>query len=165
MGLAIALALLLLACAEVVEEPGESTGTTPAGTSVAEDGSSTDVESYLRDTSESEPVPEELVGTWVYSHEECEPEGEPSGQELDLRITFAANRTYSTALDGKDAVATALGDTQLPGKGTYTFEDGDYPRITLDNWLNFNVEGETLQNWSEGDAVYLCGAVFVREGR
>ena len=52
----------------------------------------------------------------------------------------------------------------FPFSGSYRYKGGDDPRITLDNWLNFVVVGDTLQNWSEGDAVYQCGRVFVREG-
>ena len=33
-----------------------------------------------------------------------------------------------------------------------------------DTQLNFDTVDGTLQNWSEGDAVYLCGNVFEREG-
>ena len=110
------------------------------------------------DTSKSDPVPENLIGTWVYSHDECDEElladmgeGEVEKRDIRAQISFAEDRTYWMDIEG------------FPFSGSYRFAGGDHPRITLDTWLNFNVEGETLQNWSEGDAVYLCGRVFVRE--
>jgi len=103
------------------------------------------------DTGRSDPVPENLIGDWKYSHDECEEEaGPPENREIRASIAFEANRTYAMDVEG------------FPFSGSYRYEGGDHPRITLDNWLNFAVIGETLQNWSEGDAVYQCGRVFVR---
>jgi len=98
--------------------------------------------------------PERLLGNWVYSHEECEPDSEfsPNTRKIDASISFDAGGTYAMGIEG------------FPITGTYRYDGGDSPRITLDgSLLNFDPVGDTLQNWSEGDAVYQCGRVFVRE--
>jgi len=103
-----------------------------------------------------DPVPDKLLGNWVYSHEECEPDSEfsPNTSKIDASISFDAEGTYATDIEG------------FPITGTYRYDGGDSPRITLDSsLLNFDPVGDTLQNWSEGDAVYQCGRVFVREGQ
>lgn len=149
-GLAFVPGLLALGCSQ------------PSGTQVEAEAAETtlgktlpphDVGLPKADTRHSEPVPKRLLGTWVYSHEECEPGSQMAPDKRDARasINFYADRNYGMKVEGFDV------------EGTYRYQGGDYPRITLDNLLNFNVEGETLQNWSEGDAVYLCGRVFVRE--
>ncbi len=102
----------------------------------------------------SDPVPAKLLGLWVYSHEECEPDSEfsPNAARIDAEISFEPDGTYSMAVEG------------FPLTGTYRYESGESPRIQLGgSMLNFAVEGDTLQNWSEGDAVYQCGRVFIRK--
>jgi hypothetical protein len=102
----------------------------------------------------SDPLPAKLLGLWVYSHEECEPGSEfsPNKARIDAEISFEPDGTYYMGVEG------------FPFTGTYRYEGGQSPRIQLDgNLLNFAVEGDTLQNWSEGDAVYQCGRVFVRK--
>lgn len=102
----------------------------------------------------SNPMPAKLLGRWIYSHEECEPDSElsPSKARIDAEISFEPDGTYTMVVAG------------FPFTGTYRYESGEYPRIQLGgSMLNFAVEGDTLQNWSEGDAVYQCGRVFVRE--
>lgn len=102
----------------------------------------------------SDPVPQRLLGAWVYSHEICDPDAEdgPNARPIRASIRFSDAGTYSMDVEG------------FPQSGTYRYEGGASPRIQLDgSLLNFNVEGDTLQNWSEGDAPYLCGKVFVRE--
>jgi len=103
----------------------------------------------------SDPVPAKLLGRWVYSHEECEPDSELSSSKvrIDAEISLEPDGTYYMGVEG------------FPFTGTYRYEGGESPRIRLGgSLLNFAVEGDTLQNWSEGDAVYQCGRVFVREG-
>lgn len=165
-GLALLPGLLLASCSQGEEEPGTGNGEgTAKPVEVAEDGSAAKVADHLMDTSDSDPVPPELLGTWIYEGDECEPDVEdhPDPVAIDARITFNADRTYRSEVGGEVSVKDWRGEGMLPASGTYRFEDGDYPRITLDTRLNFNLEGDTLQNWSEGDAVYLCGAIFVRE--
>lgn len=105
----------------------------------------------------SDPVPEKLLGNWVYSHEECEPDSEfsPKPRKIEASISFEPDGIYYMDVEG------------FPFTGTYrfdSFQGGKDQRFQLHgNLLNFNVAGDTLQNWSEGDAVYQCGRVFVRE--
>lgn len=106
-------------------------------------------------TRPSDPVPERLLGRWTYVRDECEPDGEvtPEQRRISAEISFDQGGTYFMVVEG------------FPFTGTYSYEGGESPRIQLDgSLLNFAVEGDTLQNWSEGDAVYQCGRVFVREG-
>lgn len=106
-------------------------------------------------TRPSDPVPEKLLGRWIYVRDECEPDAEetPAPHRADAELSLEAAGTYFMVVEG------------FPFTGTYRYEGGESPRIQLDgSLLNFAVEGETLQNWSEGDAVYQCGRIFVREG-
>ena len=107
------------------------------------------------DAQQTEAVPERLLGTSVYSHEECEPDSEmtPDRRKIVASISFAAGRTYMLDVEG------------FHFEGSYRYAGGENARFTLDNAVNFNVEGDTLQNWCEGDAVYQCGRVFVRGGQ
>lgn len=107
----------------------------------------------------SDPVPEKLLGDWVYSHDECEPDSElrPNTRKIEASISFEPDGIYYMDVEG------------FAFTGTYRFDSyqgGKDQRFQLHgNLLNFAVEGDTLQNWSEGDAVYQCGRVFVRVGR
>lgn len=102
----------------------------------------------------SDPVPEALLGHWAYSHEECEPDSEfsPNPRKIEASISFEHDGTYGMDVEG------------FPITGTYRYHGGETPRFTLGgSVLNFDPVGDTLENWSEGDAVYQCGRVFVRE--
>jgi len=106
-------------------------------------------------TRRSDPVPERLLGLWTYVRDECEPDAQetPAPHPANAELSLEAAGTYFMVVEG------------FPFTGTYRYEGGESPRIQLDgSLLNFAVEGDTLQNWSEGDAVYQCGRVFVREG-
>jgi hypothetical protein len=106
----------------------------------------------------SDPVPEKLLGDWIYSHDECELDSEfsPNTRKIEASISFEPDGIYYMDVEG------------FAFTGTYRFdsyEGGKDQRFQLHgNLLNFNVAGDTLQNWSEGDAVYQCGRVFVRKG-
>ena len=160
-GLVIAPGLLAMGCSAAAGPDGEGGETPPADAINLEttDLKGEDLAAVVRmDTSKSDPVPASLLGTWVYSHDECDEElladiddGEVEKRDIRAQISFAEDRTYGMDVEG------------FPFSGSYRYEGGEHPRLTLDNWLNFNVVGDTLQNWSEGDAVYLCGRVFVRD--
>jgi hypothetical protein len=144
-GLVIAPVLLAAACspqggeavAEDVETPAADTAPAPAAAKRP-----------------SDPIPEKLLGRWAYAREECEPDAEdpPSTRRINAEFNLEPDGTYFMVVEG------------FPFTGTYRYEGGAAPRIQLEgSLLNFSVEGDTLQNWSEGDAVYQCGRVFVRE--
>jgi hypothetical protein len=102
----------------------------------------------------SDPVPEKLLGRWSFAREVCEPDAEdmPEQRRINAEFSLEPGGTYFMVVEG------------FPFTGTYRYEGGQSPRIQFDgSLLNFAVEGETLQNWSEGDAVYQCGRVFIRE--
>lgn len=104
----------------------------------------------------SDPVPEKLLGRWVYSHEECEPDSEfsPNPRKVEASISFEPDGTYYMDVEG------------FPITGTYRYDGDQSPRFTLGGSLmHFDPVGDTLENWSEGDAVYQCGRVFVRARR
>ena len=110
------------------------------------------------DTSTSDPVPKALLGTWTYSHIECDEdmlanlEGPyPENRDIRAQVTFAADRTYEMDVEG------------FRSFGSYRYEASQLPHITLDTALNFVVVHDVLQNWSEGDATYVCGRVFMRK--
>jgi hypothetical protein len=151
-GLAIAPALLGLGC---LLPAGVSAKAEWAETPLAQTAPVASADPSPVDTSPGEPVPEKLLGTWAYSHQECEQDSDatPDPRKILASISFEADRTYQLNVEGFEF------------EGRYRYSGGNYPRLTLDNLLNFAVEGDTLQNWSEGDAVYLCGRVFVRERR
>ena len=142
-GLVIAPALLV-ACSP---EGGEAQGVeTPAADAPA---------APVVATRSSDPVPERLLARWIYVRDECEPDAEdtPEQRRISAELSLDADSTYFMVVEG------------FPFTGTYRYEGGESPRIQLDgSLLNFAVEADTLQNWSEGDAVYQCGRVFVREG-
>lgn len=153
-GLVIA-PVLLSGCSLAAGRAGEDAPAPPADAINLE---STDLEGEALaaevrvDTGRSDPMPENLIGDWKYSHDECEEEGgPPENRDIRVSIAFEAKRIYWMDVEG------------FPFSGSYRYEGGDDPRITLDNGLNFAVVGDTLQNWSEGDAVYQCGRVFIRK--
>lgn len=101
----------------------------------------------------SDPVPENLLGRWSYAREECEPDAEdpPAPRRINAEFSLEPGGTYFMVVEG------------FPFTGTYRYEGGQSPRIQFDgSLLNFGIVGDTLQNWSEGDAVYQCGRVFER---
>ena len=99
-------------------------------------------------------MPARLLGEWVYSHEICDPDAEdgPDKRPIRASISFYENGNYAMSIE------------HFPVSGTYRYEGGQYPRIQLDgSLLNFDIEGDSLQNWGEGDAPYTCGRVFLRK--
>ena len=145
-GLVIAPALLA-ACSP---EGGEATAVADMDAAPAAKATSAPASAPLP----SDPMPMSLLGEWVYSHEECDPDSEdgPNKRPIRASIRFFDTGTYWMDVEG------------FPQSGTFRYEGGKSPRTQLDGTLlNFSVEGDTLQNWSEGDAPYMCGRVFVRE--
>lgn len=102
-------------------------------------------------------IPAELLGQWYLVRQECEEgadpeEWQPRTDFAEAIITFDQYGRYSMSVDGW----FFTGDFTVGGAP-------DQPRVTLDQSLqNFDLVEGTLQNWSEGEAVYVCGNVFER---
>ena len=101
-------------------------------------------------------VPPDLVGRWRLSREVCEAgsDGKPASRLPDTMLTLHDDFTYDMTIAG------------WPSRGTFRIEaTSDGPRVQMtDTLLNFDLVDGTLQNWGEGEAVYVCGNVFTREG-
>ena len=102
----------------------------------------------------SNPIDPSYLGQWFYSGEKCDPgsEGTPDNRPIVAQLTLFDNHTYVFVVEG------------FAFSGDFRFEGGKFgDRITLDNALKFTSEGKTLENWSEGEATYACGRIFVRD--
>lgn len=98
-------------------------------------------------------VPDELLGTWKMVGEKCEEGETPSTRQVDALIRFESDFKYELTVEGWRSV------------GRYRVERmRDSPlTIRLDDTLyEFDFVDGHLENWSEGDAVYLCGRIFER---
>ena len=104
---------------------------------------------------EIERVPAEFIGRWSFTREVCEPDSGmvPRKKLPQVFLSIRADRTYDLTVE----------DFFLPGTfKVHSYVDGT--RLKLDgSLLNFDAVDGTLENWSEGDAVYLCGRVFTRD--
>ena len=102
----------------------------------------------------SEPIEPSYLGPWFYAREECYPDSDstPDNRPIVAQLTLFDDYTYVFVVEG------------FAFSGDYRFEGGKFgDRITLDNALNFTSEGKNLENWSEGEATYACGRIFVRD--
>lgn len=105
---------------------------------------------------EASPIPAEIVGQWALTRQECYPDVDPEVvPETDLgEVTLYLDPSgeYEMNIDG------------WLSRGTFAVTPVlDRQRVTMDDThLNFDLIEGTLQNWSEGDATYVCGNVFER---
>lgn len=102
---------------------------------------------------ESANVPQGVLGSWKLVREECEEEGEPKAKIPEAIILFREDLRYEFFIEGWTFM------------GHYKVEKLRDPplRIQLkDSMQNFDFKNGRLENWSEGDAVYLCGNIFER---
>lgn len=98
-------------------------------------------------------VPRELLGTWKMTGEKCEEGETPGTKQVDALIRFEPDFRYELTVEGWRSL------------GGYRVERmRDAPlTIRLDDTLyEFDFVDGRLENWSEGDAVYLCGRIFER---
>jgi len=108
------------------------------------------------DYGELATVPATMLGSWKMVGERCEEGETPSAKRVDALIRFEPDFTYELTVEG------------WTSRGRYRvdrFRDAPL-RIQLAGTLyEFDLVGDRLENWSEGDAVYLCGRIFERAGR
>lgn len=98
-----------------------------------------------------QPVPKEILGRWEYVGEECEEGETPSKERREFIIRFHPNFRYEMYVEGW----TFFGKYVVE-----RFQD-ETVRVQFEETLyNFNLVKGRLENWSEGDAVYLCGRMF-----
>ena len=98
-------------------------------------------------------VPEEILGTWKMVGEKCEEGETPGTKQVDALIRFERDSRYELTVEG------------WTSRGSYRVERMlDSPlRIQLHDVLyEFDLVDGRLENWSEGDAVFLCGRIFER---
>lgn len=100
-------------------------------------------------------VPATMLGSWKMAGERCEEGETPSAKAVDARIRFEPDFTYELAVEG------------WTSRGRYRvdrFRDAPLRIQLADTLYEFDLVGDRLENWSEGDAVYLCGRIFERAG-
>lgn len=98
-------------------------------------------------------VPDELLGTWKMVGEKCEEGETPSTRQVDALIRFEPDFSYELTVEG------------WTSRGKYRVDRmRDSPlRIQLaDTLYEFDLVDGRLENWSEGEAVFLCGRIFER---
>jgi hypothetical protein len=96
-------------------------------------------------------VPKELLGTWKMTGEKCEEGETPSTKQVDAIIRFEPDFRYELTVEG------------WISRGGYRVEQmRDSPlMIQLHDVLyEFDLVDGHLENWSEGEAVFLCGRIF-----
>ncbi len=100
-------------------------------------------------------VPDTMLGSWKMTGERCEEGETPSAKAVDAQIRFESDFTYELIVEG------------WASRGRYRVDRFRAAplRIQLaDTLYEFDLIGDRLENWSEGEAVYLCGRIFERAG-
>lgn len=98
-------------------------------------------------------APQAILGSWKMVGERCEEGETPGTRQVDAAIRFDADFGYELVVEGWIM------------RGRYRAEQmRDVPlRVQLrDTLYNFDLVGDRLENWSEGEAVFLCGRIFER---
>lgn len=130
---------------------------TVSGLSLAACGDSTPKEQAsgdIRPTKQRE-APKQILGSWKLVRQECE-EGETfSDKRPVVFVRFNSDFSYDISVEGWN----------FPGRYEIVQMGNSPLRIRLtESMHNFDLVGERLENWSEGDATYLCGNIFDRGG-
>lgn len=98
-------------------------------------------------------APEEILGTWKMVGETCEEGETPGTKQVDASIRFDPDCRYELTVEG------------WTSRGGYRVEQmrGSPLMIQLaDALYEFDLVDGRLENWSEGEAVFLCGRIFER---
>lgn len=98
-------------------------------------------------------VPDEILGTWDMVGQKCEEGETPSPRQVYAQIRFDRDFRYELTVEG------------WTSRGGYRVEQvGDSPlQVQLADVLyEFDLVDGRLENWSEGEAVFLCARVFER---
>ena len=99
-------------------------------------------------------APKQILGAWKFVREKCEDDVKPSDKSRDVTIRFQPDLSYEISIEG------------WIFSGTYrVIEMRNSPlRVQIiPSLYNFDLIDGRLENWSEGEAVLLCGRIFERE--
>ena len=99
-------------------------------------------------------VPTEFLGTWHRVHEECEADSDekPRAALPPMSIRFTPNHEY----------VLREGTRKTRGRFVMKRYRSGMELQLADSLLEFDLRNGRLENWSEGEAVYLCGQIFER---
>lgn len=98
-------------------------------------------------------VPDEIVGAWEMVGERCEEGETPSPRQVNALIRFDRDFQYEFTVEG------------WTSRGRYHVEqmrDSPLGIQLADVSYEFDLVDGRLENWSEGDTVFLCGRIFER---
>ncbi len=98
-------------------------------------------------------MPDAVLGTWKMVGERCEEGETPGTKQVDAFIRYEPDFSYELTVEG------------WTSRGRYRVERmRDSPlRVQLNDVLyEFDLVDGQLENWSEGDAAFLCGRIFER---
>jgi len=98
-------------------------------------------------------VPEDILGTWKMVGEKCEEGETPGTKQVDALIRFEPDFRYELTVEG------------WTSRGRYRVEQMRDLPLTIqlaDVLYEFDLVDGRLENWSEGEAVFLCGRIFER---
>lgn len=99
-------------------------------------------------------APKQILGGWKFVREKCEDDTTPNGKSRDVTIRFQPDFSYEISIEG------------WIFSGTYrVIEMRNSPlRVQIiPSLYNFDLIDGRLENWSEGEAVLLCGRIFERQ--
>lgn len=98
-------------------------------------------------------VPDEILGSWQMVGERCEEGETPGTRQLSVVLRLDSHFRYELSVAGWRSVG---------GYRVDRFRDSPLRIQLRDTLYEFDFVGGRLENWSEGDAVYLCGRIFER---
>lgn len=99
-------------------------------------------------------VPADYVGNWVRVREICEADSEevPRTNLPPIRLMLTRQHRFTLVEDGRTMRGRFIVER---------FVQGTRLRL-LDSLRNFDAVDGRLENWGEGDAVYICGQIYER---
>lgn len=98
-------------------------------------------------------APDAILGTWKMVGEKCEEGETPGTKQVDASIRFEPDFGYELTVEG------------WTSRGRYRVErmrDAPLMIQLADVLYEFDLVDGRLENWSEGEAVFLCGRIFER---
>lgn len=98
-------------------------------------------------------VPDEILGTWKMVGERCEEGETPGTKHVDALIRFERDSRYELTVEGW--ISRGSYRVERMPDSPLSIRLGDVP-------YEFDLVDGRLENWSEGDAVFLCGRIFER---